>query len=73
MNKEGKEKEKEKIKKINVRKKKSKSKNYSENEHSVRSKEKIIKLKDNISSIKKSFLSSPDNKSFREVKKYPLI
>ena len=69
MNTEGKEKEKEKIKKINVRKKKSKSKNYSENEHSVRSKEKIIKLKDNISSIKKSFLSSPDNKSFREAQK----
>ena len=50
-------------------KKRLKKKIYSENEGSARSKEKIIDVKGNISSIKKSLISSPDNKSFREAKK----
>ena len=50
-------------------KKRLKKKIYSEDEGSVRSKEKIIDVKGNLSSIKKSLISSPDNKSFREAKK----
>ena len=50
-------------------KKRLKKKIYSENEGSVRSKEKIIEIKGNLSSIKRSLISSPDNKSFREAKK----